>query len=203
LERFPHILNIISVIGNIKEVHMSAATGSVSKLKGTGYNQVTIPNKTPQQMGLFNQGAEGLSQGFPQILQQLMQMAQGGDEKSWGQLEAPAMRQFGELQGNIASRFSGAGTGARRSSGFNNAQSGAATDLAERLQSNRLGLQNQAQQSLMQMYQNLIGQDLNTTSLIPKKKKWWEELIPSLAGAAGQAAGQFGGMGLSKLAGLF
>lgn len=179
------------------------ATGSVSSLGKTGYNQISIPNKNPQQMGLINQGTSALSQGFPQILQQLLQMGAGGNEEMWKQLEAPALRQFGQLQGNIASRFSGAGMGSRKSSGFQNALGGASTDLAERLQSNRLGLQHQSIQDLMGLYNNLIGQDLNTTAFLPKQKKWWEELLPSLAGGVGNAAGSFGGMGLGKLFGLF
>jgi len=179
------------------------ATGSVSSLGKSGYNLVTASNRDPKQMGLFNQGADALSQGFPAILQQLLQMGAGGNEEQWKQLEAPAIRQFGQLQGNIASRFSGAGMGARRSSGFQNAVGGAATDLAERLQGNRMGLQNQAIQNLMGLYQNLIGQDLNTTAFLPKQKKWWEELLPALAGGVGTAAGSLGGMGIGKLAGIF
>lgn len=169
-----------------------AATGSVSSLGKSGYNLVTAPNKSPEQMGLFNQGAQSLSQGFPQILQHLLQMGAGGNEEMWRKLEAPALRQFGQLQGNIASRFSGAGMGARKSSGFQNALGGEATDLAERLQGNRMGLQNQAIQQLMGLYQNLMGQDLNTTAFLPKPKKWWEELLPSLAEGVGKGVGTAG-----------
>lgn len=177
-----------------------AATGSVSSLGKSGYNLVTAPNKSPEQMGLFNQGAQGLSQGFPQILQQLLQMGAGGNEEMWRKLEAPALRQFGQLQGNIASRFSGAGMGARRSSGFQNATGEAATDLSERLQSNRLGLQHQSIQDLMGLYNNLIGQDLNTTAFLPKPKKWWEELLPALAGGIGSGGAALGSLyGANKL----
>lgn len=168
-----------------------------------GYSQFSMLNKIPQQMSLFESGANTLQQGLPQMLQQMMQMAQGGTPESWAQLEAPAMRQFGALQGNMASRFSGMGSGARKSSGFQNEMGGAATDLSERLQSNRMGLQNQATQQLMQLYENLMGQDLNTTGLVPKKKPWWQDFLSGLGGVAGQVGGGFGGMGLSKWAGLF
>lgn len=153
-------------------------------------------------MNLFNQGAAGLEGGFPQMLQQIMQMAQGGNEDMWGKIEAPALRQFGQLQGDIASRFSGAGMGARKGSGFQNTMGGAAADLSERLQANRMGLQNRAQDQLMGLYQNLMGQDLSTNQLIEKKKSPWMALLEALGGAAGNAAGTFGGMGASKAAGF-
>lgn len=172
---------------------MKPATGSVSNLKGTGYNAITLPNKTPQQMGLFNQGAEGLQQGFPEILKKLMEMSQGGNEDMWSKLEAPAMRQFGQLQGNIASRFSGLGLGARKSSGFQNALGDASTDLAERLQSNRMGLQQGAQDRLMQLYQSLMGQDLNTTALTPEPIPFWKQLALSLSGGLSEGAGKAAG----------
>jgi hypothetical protein len=178
------------------------ATPSVSRVNGTGYNAVSIPNKSQSQMGLFNQGAQGLQQGFPQILQQLMQMAQGGDEAMWNQFEAPAKRQFNEQMGQIASRFSGMGMGGRRSSGHFNVQSGAAADLAERLQANRLGLQQNAQSRLMELYQNLLAQDLTSTAFLPKQKNWFQELMGGLGMAGSQALGNFGGMGLNNLAGL-
>ena len=183
------------LLGNLLEVFMSVPS-TVSKLRGTGYNQVNIPTRTPQQMEIFNMLAAGGKPGISAGLKNLSQMAGGGDENYWNQLESPALRQFGELQGNIASRFSGAGMGGRRSSGFQNAQSSAASDLAQQLQGNRLGLQNQAIQQLMSLYSNLLGQDLTTQALIPRKKSWWQELLPSLAGGAGQALGSFGGMGL-------
>ena len=191
------------IFENLQELPMSMPASSVSKLKGTGYNQVTMPNKTPQQMEMFNMMYGGGKGGMEAGLQHLSQMAGGGNEEYWNQLEAPAMRQFGEMQGNIASRFSGAGMGGRRSSGFQNAQNSAASELSQQLQSNRLGLQNQAIQQLMSMYGNLMGQDMNTTSLIPKKKKWWQELLPSLAGGIGEGAAQFGTMGAGNALGLF
>ena len=176
------------------------STGS-GGLKGTGYKQISLPNKSPQQMDLFNMGAGGL-QGFPDVLKNLMKMAQGGSEESWGQLEAPALRQFGELQGQIASRFSGMGMGNRRSSGFQNALGGAGADLTERLQAQRMGLQNQAQRQLMGLYENLMGQDLNTNYLVPKKTPWWQSALAGLTGAGSQALGTFGGLGLGNWAGL-
>jgi len=168
-----------------------------------GYQSFSIPNKSSQQMDLFNSGASTLQQGFPQMLQQMMQMAQGGTPEQWEQLEAPAMRQFGQLQGSMASRFSGMGSGGRHSSGFQNSMSGAGADLAERLQSNRLGLQNQATSQLMQLYENLMGQDMQKTGLVKKQKPWWQDFLTGLGGVGAEAAGNFGTMGMGKWAGLF
>jgi hypothetical protein len=177
---------------------MMGPTGKASGLKGTGYNQVSMPTLSPEQMNLFKQIFGAAGPGINQSVGQLSQMAGGGDENYWKQQEAPAMRQFEELQGNIASRFSGAGMGARKSSGFNNAQSGAAVDLSERLQSQRMGLQQNAISQLMGLYGSLMGTQTQENALIPKQKKWWEELAPALAGGIGQLGGTFGGIGLGK-----
>jgi hypothetical protein len=174
------------------------STPTVSRLSGTGYNQIRFPTKSPEQMDVIRQLMSGSSGNIASILDQLRGLSGGGDEEYWQQLEAPAQRQFGKLQGDIASRFSGMGSGARKSSGFQNAQSGAATDFAERLQSNRLGTQSQARNQLLELYSSLLGQDLSHTGLIPKKKSFLQELFGSLAGGAGHAAG-----GLSSLQGLF
>jgi hypothetical protein len=180
----------------------NASTGSASGLKGTGYNQVSMPRLNPDQMQLFQQLLVGSSGGLQAGLSNLSQQAAGGSEDYWKQLEAPAMRQFGELQGQIASRFSGAGMGGRKSSGFNNAQSGAAAGLSEQLQSNRLGLQQSAIRDLLGLSHTLLGTDTQDNFLIPKKKPWWQDLLSGLGGAAGQAGGMFGGLGLGKWAGF-
>ena len=85
-------------------------------------------------MDLFRQLLGGSQGAAGPALGQISQLAGGGSPETWQQLEAPALRQFGELQGSLASRFSGMGSGARRSSGFQNTVSGAGADLAERLQ---------------------------------------------------------------------
>lgn len=83
----------------------------------------------------------------------------GGDEEMFNQMEAPALRQFSGMQGNIASRFSGMGMGAGKSSGHINTQNAAASDFAQQLQGNRLNLQNQAIKDMMGYSQMLLGQE--------------------------------------------
>src|SRR5574337_1377112 len=133
------------------------STPAISSLKGTGYN--ALQTLDPMQRQIMQLLGSGSMQGLGSGLGHLSQLAGGGNENFWSQLEAPALRQFGALQGNIASRFSGMGTGARRSSGFQNTMTGASTDLAERLQSQRLGLQNQAIQQLLGLGNSLLGRD--------------------------------------------
>lgn len=165
-----------------------AATGSGTGLKGTGYRQVQT--FSPEQMQLFQRlfgltGAEG----------HLSKLASGSPEQ-FEALEAPAKRQFNEAIGGLASRFSGMGSGARRSSGFNLAGTQAAGDFAERLMSQRLGLQRQAISDLMGMSQQLLGQQPN--ALIPEQKPFWQELLSAGAGGLGSALGT----GLGKFIGI-
>lgn len=177
------------------------STPMVSKIKGTGYSQLQTPTMSPQQQQLFSQLFQGIQPGLTSGLNQLNQQAAGGDEEYWQQQEAPALRQFGALQGNLASRFSGMGSGARKSSGFQNTANTAATDLAERLQGQRQNLQQNAISQLMELYGNLMGTKSFETSLIPKQGKppsFWEQLLPSLVGGASQFGGVLGGVALGK-----
>lgn len=157
-------------------------------LGSTGYKQVTLNTKNPEQMGIFNSFDQGSRGGIQSGLANLSGLARG-DQSQFEQLEAPAHRQFGQLQSQIASRFSGMGTGARRSSGHMNAQSGAATDFAERLQGQRMGLQQNAIQQLLGIGQNLLGQDMFDSHFMPKKKKWYEELLGSVVPGIAKGAG--------------
>ncbi len=178
---------------------MGRGTGSSSGLKGTGFKQFNSPTLNPEQQQLFSQLLGGSKQGISKGLGNLSSLA-GGDEQAFNQLEAPALRQFSGLQGNIASRFSGQGSGARKSSGFQNTMSGAAGDFAERLQSQRMGLQQNAIKELLGLGESLLGTKTFETNLIEKKKKkmpWWQSLMATLGGgASGNLAGGFtGGIG--------
>lgn len=184
------------------------ATPSTRSVSGTGYSALQLPNKNPEQMEIFRQLGMGSNENISKMLQQLGGIAGGGDEQTWQQLEAPALRQFGQLQGQIASRFSAGGGGqgamsSRRGSGFNNAQSGAATDLAERLQGQRLGYQRDAQDQLMKLYQSLMGQDMFDTALLPKKKSPFQQFAEGIAPGLGNFSSGAGNLGIAKALGLF
>lgn len=170
-------------------------TGATQGLKGTGYRQASLSNWTPEQFQMFQQAQGLLGPGS-----QLSQLA-SGDPSIFAQLEAPAMTQFGQLQGNIASRFSGmGGMGARKSGGFQNALSGAATDLSERLQSQRMGLQHQAIQELLGGYNSMLQQRPYENMLLEKKKPFWQQLLLGLVPGVAQGVGTGGSLwGMGKL----
>ena len=161
---------------------------STQKVKGTGYEALYMPTKDPRQMELYNQVSQALGPFLGKSISGLGQLA-GGDQAAFQGLEAPAMRQYQQLLGDIGARYSGMGMGAQRSSAFQNQLTGAAGDLAERLQSQRLSLQQNAIQQLLGLYGNLIGTDLYDTQLIPRKQGFLREFGVGMAPGIGQALG--------------
>lgn len=158
-----------------------------------GYQQGQLQQFTPEQQQLFQQMFSHVSPDS-----YLSRLA-GGDQSMFEEQEAPALRQFSGLQGNLASRFSGMGTtGARRSSGFQNASNQAASDFAQDLQSRRQQLQQQAIQELMGLSSNLLGQRPYEQFLVPKQKGFLESLFGGLSSGVGMGLG----MGAGKLFGF-
>lgn len=161
-----------------------------------GYELGQIQQYDPQQMELYQRQFGQLSPDS-----YLSRLA-GGDEGLFNEMEAPAMRQFAQQQGSIASRFSGMGMGGRKSSGFQNAMSQESSDFAQNLQSQRQQLQRQAIQDMMGYSDQLLGQRPQEQFLTDKKPKWWQSLIAGLAPAAGMATGgYFGGPEGAKMGG--
>lgn len=132
-----------------------------------------------------------------------------GDEDLFNEMEAPAMRQFNALQGNLASRFSGMGMGARNSSGFQNTANQAASDFSQDLQSRRQDLQRQAILDLQGLSRELLGQRPSEKFLLKKdypqqqpdqSGDWLGGILSGLAGGAsgfatGGMTGAVGGAG--------
>ncbi len=139
--------------------------GSFKEKRPHGYEKYAINKFPPELMQLFQQWME-----MTRPEGQLSQLARG-EPGAFEQLEAPAMRQFQELTGGLASRFSGAGMGARRGSGFQNAASQATQDFASQLQAQRLGLTRQAQQDLASMYNQILGNNPYEMGYAPKKER--------------------------------
>lgn len=154
-----------------------------------GYDQGRLQQFTPEQMQLFQ---SMFSQVAPDSY---LSRLSGGDQSLFQEMEAPALRQFGELQGGIASRFSGQGLGGRKSSGFQNTMSAAGSNFAQQLQSNRQNLQRQALMDLMGISNQLLGQRPYENYLQPqeKRKSFLEQLLGGLLPAAGTAAGAYFG----------
>ena len=155
---------------------MSSSTGKLG-----GYRTGQMQQFTPEQMQLFQSLFSHVSPNS-----YLSKLAQG-DEATFGQIEKPALQQFGALQGNLASRFSGAG--ARHSSGFQNTMNQASSDFAGQLQSQRQGLQRQALMDLLGISESLLGQRPYENFLMPKKQGFLEQVLGVLGSGFGQAAG--------------
>lgn len=179
---------------------MVGATGMTGNQIPKGYKMGQIQNYTPQQMELANQQFQNL-QNSP------MQGLARGDQGAFDQLEAPALRQFGQLQGQNASRFSGMGMGGRHGSGFNIEQTSGAQEFAEKLQAQRLGLQRQAQQDLWKMSNDLLDQKPYNNFMkekAPKKPSFFQRAVGIAAPLAGAAIGGAAGgpMGMAMGANL-
>ena len=180
------------VLGGGGSTGAQTSTGLGGKPKApSGFS--TAQNFTPQQMQLFQQLFGHLGpESFTSRLA-------GGDQSAFGEIEAPALQQFNALQGGLASRFSGMGTGGRKSSGFQNTSSQAASDFAQQLSSQRQGLQRQALQDLMGYSESLLNQ--RPYSFYEKPSSFSQQLFGGLSGGIGQALGSFGHQGLSRALG--
>lgn len=170
--------------------------------KGYRKKAAQLQQYTPEQLALFKQTFSHLGP------QSYLSRLAGGDESLYEEMEAPALRQFNELQGNIANRFSaGGGQGslsARRSSGFQQATSSAASDFASQLQAQRQSLQQNAIKDLLGMSSELLNKRPYERSLVQKPQKessGWGGIIGSGLGAAGGffAGGPAGALQGAKL----
>jgi hypothetical protein len=150
-----------------------------------GYKQGQLQQFTPEQMQLFQQLLSQL--GPNSFLSQLV----GGDEGAFTQMEAPALKQFSELQGGLASRFSGMGLGGRKSSGFQNTMNQASSDFAQQLMANRQNLQRQALMDLYGLSGSLLQQRPYEQFLTKMGPSFKQKLVGAGAGAATGAATGF------------
>lgn len=148
-----------------------------------GYRMGQVQQFTPEQMQLFGQMFGHAGQGS------FLSRLASGDQSQFDELEAPAMRQFQGLQGQLASRFSGFGMGGRRSSGFQNTMNQATSDFAQDLQSQRLGLQRQAILDLQGLSSSLLGQRPYERQLIKKQMPFWKQLLLGINEKGQEAAG--------------
>lgn len=124
-----------------------------------GFSRGYLQQFSPEQMQLFQQmfGNVGPDSFLGKIA--------GGDEQAFEQMEEPAWRDFSRAQGQIASRFSGAGGGqgqrmlsSQKSSGFRNTMGQLGSDFAQDLQSKRMQYRQQAIKDLMGLSSELLGQ---------------------------------------------
>jgi hypothetical protein len=148
-----------------------------------GYDRFVLENYTPEQMKLFGQQFSQVDPGG-----YLSKLA-SGNEGVFQDIEKPALQQFNALQGNIASRFSGAGMGARNSSGFQNSINAASQDFAGQLQSNRQQMRRQAILDLMGLSNQILGQKPYETGLAEIPQQEQGKALGGWGGAIGTAGG--------------
>lgn len=167
---------------------MAGPTGKTGSKVPSGYKQGQIQQFTPEMMDFMSQLMQML--GPDSFMSQIA----GGDQSAFEQMEAPALRQFTGLQGNLASKFSGMGMGGRRSSGFTNTMNSAASDFAQQLQSKRTDMRMQAIKDMQNMGNQLLSQKPYETFLMEKDLPFWKKLLGATSKAAGAGAGgYFGG----------
>lgn len=167
----------------------STTTGTMKERIPSGYRKGAIQQFTPQQMQLFQQL-------FGQVgPESYLSRLSGGDEAMFEQIERPALQQFAGIQGNIASRYSGAGLGARRSSAFQNEMTSAGQQFASQLQSQRQALQRQALSDLLGFSGALLGQRPYEQQLIKKQEKPWGSFVGKLLGGIPGAIAGYAGEG--------
>lgn len=157
----------------------------------SGYNR--YQKYTPGQADIFNRNQQLV--GPDSYLSRLA----GGDQDLFNEIEAPAMRQFSGTLGGIASRFSGGGGGpgalsGRRSSGFQNESTSAASNFAQELQANRQNLMQQAIQGLHGMSQDLLGNEpYGLAEKRAPKQSGWQSILGGAAPVLGAAGGFLAG----------
>lgn len=177
-----------------------------------GYQQGQLSQFTPQQTQQFKSMFQHV--GPDSYLARLA----SGDQSAFGEMEAPAFRQFNELMGSLGAQFSrgsgGQSLGLGGSSGFQNAQTAAASNFAQDLASKRNDIKRQALMDLFGMSESLLGQRPYDRFFAPKPQDsgFLSQVghgiggaIPGAAmgfltgGPAGAAAGGLGGL----ISGLF
>lgn len=156
-----------------------------------GFRKAQLQQFSPEQMGLFQQMFGNL--GPESYLSKLA----SGDQSFFEEQEAPAHREFQGYLGNLASRFSGMGTGGRHSSGFQNAATAATSNFAQDLMSRRQDMQRQAINDLMGFSNQLLQQRPYDTELYQKPQKQGVDW----GGIGGAALGGLGGFALGGPAG--
>ncbi len=180
--------------GNAGSTRMRSGGGSSGDIIPKGHLEGQLQQFTPEQMQLFQQMFSHVS---PQS--QTGRLA-SGDQSMFNEIEAPALRQFQELQGQLGSRFSGMGMGSQKSSGFQNTMGQMGSDFAMQLQAQRQQLQRQAIQDLMGNASTLLGQSPYERFLIEKQQKpqqssgWGQAIGAGLGGLAGFLSPMPGGL---------
>jgi len=147
-----------------------------------GYRVAEMNQFEPEQLELFQQLFGHL--GPDSYLGRLA----AGDESMFEEMEAPALRQFSGIMGNMASKYSGMGSGARRSSGFQNEMGATGSNFAQELQANRQNLRQNAIKDLMGFSNQMLNQRPKERALVEKEQKQTNPYGVAGINAVGQVA---------------
>lgn len=180
---------------------------STKDLIPKGYTKGQIGQYTPEQTKLFE---ESLGHVGPESITSRLA---SGDQSYFAEMEAPALKQFNDIQAGIANRFSGGGGGpgsrsSRRSSGHQNAQTAAGQDFLSRLQGERLAHQRQAFKDLNEQSNALLEKRPVEKFIVERPQKVERDIsqiskkkeksgIPAIGGSAvGAIVGHLTGTGV-------
>lgn len=163
---------------------MSTPKSWASKVP-SGYKKGFQQQFSPEQMDLFQQMFGQLGP------QSYLNRLAGGDQSAFDESEAPALRQFQQLQGQLGSRFSGMGMGAQKSSGFQNSAGQLSSDFAQDLASKRMEYRRQAINDLMGFSNQLLGQRPYEQFLTEKGPSGMDKAFNYLSPLVGAGVGGF------------
>ena len=166
---------------------LSGSRGYGGDVIPKGFKAAQLQNFTPGMMKIFEHMMGQL--GPDSYLSGLA----NGDEQAYAEMEEPALRQFAGMQGNLASRFSGMGTGGRKSSGFQNTANQASADFATQLQANRHNVRQNAIRDLQGYGNSLLQQRPYDRALVQKQQKPGMDWGALAGSAIGAGAGFFMG----------
>ena len=128
----------------------------LSNIFGKKPRQQQISYYNPQQNTALDQLLSGASGQLPQVFDYLQNMLSGSPE-AMEAFQAPALRQFNEqIVPTLAEKFSQ--LGAQKSNAFGQQLGQAGASLAENLNAQRAGLQQNAVQTLLQLLQGGLQQ---------------------------------------------
>lgn len=159
---------------------------------GTPEKRENVSLLRPRQEGLYRQLISAGKRGggaFRQASKYYNNLL-SDDSEDYNAFTAPMLRQYNEdIIPNISEQFAGMGSGGLSSSGFRNAQTQGAVDLAERLgqiranlrQSGVQGLANLGSLGLQSYSQNMVTK--------PGTKGFLAAIAPSIGSALGSAIG--------------
>jgi len=184
-------MNQLSTMGANTTPQGVSPLGRTGLKRPSGYSTYQLPQYTPEQQQLFQGQFQHL--GPDSYLSRLAM----GDQSAFDEQEAPSMRQFSALQGNIGSRFSGMGMGGRRSSGFGNTMNQASSEFAQDLASKRMKTRMDALSELMSFSDRLLGQRPYEQGLVekPQQPSFWGALGSGIAQGGAAAAKYYAGGG--------